>query len=44
MTFPVKVVGKQLVIDDRRTTTSGRGGASGKYQFTGKSCNPACDR
>lgn len=42
MTFPVRVVGKQLVIEHQGQTTSGSGGAKGVYKLNAKVCNPGC--
>jgi hypothetical protein len=43
--LPVKIVGKQMVIESRNERTTGEGTrAKGTYRLNAKACNPSCGR
>jgi hypothetical protein len=42
--LPVKVVGKQMVIENQSQATSGSGGSKGLYKLNIRTCNPACGK
>jgi hypothetical protein len=44
MTLPVKIVGKQMVIESRTETTSGTEKSKGIYRLNARACNPSCGK